>query len=60
MEWDKATNLANNFLTVSSRVLIFHMGIPCDKIIPWVPLCPVTLTLTLEFDPFTLLITFEQ
>ena len=31
-------NLANNFWTASSRALTFHMNIPCDKILPWVPL----------------------
>ena len=31
-------NLANNFWTVSTRVLIFHMSILCDKTFPLVPL----------------------
>ena len=46
------TNLANNFLTVSARSLIFHMNISCDKAFPWVPLFFDCVTLTLEFDPF--------
>ena len=31
-------NLANNFWTVSSRALIFHRNIPCDKTFLLVPL----------------------
>ena len=43
-------HLANNFWTVSARALIFHMSIPCDETIPWVPFFyPVTVIL--EFDP---------
>ena len=42
--------LANNFLTVSARALIFHMNIPCDKNFQWEPLYFYPVTLTLEFD----------
>ena len=49
-------NLANNFLTMSSRALIFHMSISCDRTFPWVPTC-YHVTLTLEFD---LLVLFEN
>ena len=34
----KNFNLAKNFWTMSARVLIFHLSIPCDKTFPWVPL----------------------
>ena len=44
-------NLANDFSTVSARALIFHMNIPCDKTIPWVPLF-LPCVLTSEFGPF--------
>ena len=30
-------DLANRFWTVSARALIFHMGIHCDKIFPFIP-----------------------
>ena len=46
----KNFNLANNFWTVSTRALIFHMSIPCDKTFPWIPLFFFPVTLTLEFD----------
>ena len=43
-------NLAYNFWTVSARVFIFHLSIPCDKTFPWVPffltLWPWPLNLT--------------
>ena len=56
-------NLAFKFRTVSTRALIFHMTIPCDKTSTWVPLFlyPVTLTLDLThvLKTLTLLITFE-
>ena len=57
-------NLANNFWTVSTRALIFHMSIPYDQTFPWVP-----LFLTCDFDlgvwpifmeTLTFFITFEQ
>ena len=31
-------NLANNFLAMSVKALIFHLSMPCDKTFPWVPL----------------------
>ena len=31
-------NLANNFLTVSARALIFNMSYPCDKNFVWIPI----------------------
>ena len=53
-----------NFWTVSARALIFHMGIPCDKTFPWVPLFftlwPLLWILTNFLKIFTLLITFEK
>jgi hypothetical protein len=40
----KNSNFGYNFLMVSTRALISHMRIPCDKIYPWIPksltLCP--------------------
>ena len=57
-------NLANNFLTVVARALIYHMSIPCDKTFPWVPLFftmwPWPWSLTHFKKTLTLLITFEQ
>ena len=58
-------NLANNFLTMSAKALIFHMSFPCDKTFPWVPLFffplwPWTRSLTHFLKTLTLLITFEQ
>ena len=45
-------NLDNNFWTVSSRALIFHISIPCDKTFQWVPFFFYSFTYTFEFDPF--------
>ena len=59
-------NPANNFWTVSSRTLIFHMNIPCEQTFPWVPLFltlwpwPWSLIHFWERKTLTLLITFEQ
>ena len=57
-------NIANNFWTVNARALIFHMSIPCDKIVPLVPLFytlwPWPWSLTHFLKTLTLLITFEQ
>ena len=43
----KNFNLGYNFQMACTRMLIFHMSIPCGKTFPWVP---TDLTLTLEFD----------
>jgi hypothetical protein len=43
----KKSNLGFNFWLVSTRTLIFHTSIPCDKTFPWVEKC---LNLTLVFD----------
>ena len=57
-------NLSYNFLTVSVRVLIFHMSIPCDKTFPWLPLFftlwPWLWVWPIFLKTLTLLITFEQ
>ena len=57
-------NLDNNFWTVSTRALIFHLSIPCDKTFPGVPLFftlrPWPWSLTHFFKDLTLLITFQQ
>ena len=57
-------NIANNFWTVNARALIFHMSIPCDKIVPLVPLFytlwPWPWSLTHFLKTLTLLITFER
>ena len=45
-------NIAYNFWTVSARVLMLYMGIPCDKTFPWVPFFFYFFTFTFEFDPF--------
>ena len=51
-------------LLMSARALIFHMSIPCDKTIPWVPtvliLWPWPWSLIYFLKTFTLLIIFEQ
>ena len=44
--FSKNFNLANNFWTVSARVLLFHLSIFCDKFFLWIPLflpCDVDL-----------------
>ena len=61
----KNFNFAKNFWTVSATALILHMGIPCDKTFPWVPLFFFNLwhwpwKLTHFLKNLTLLITFEQ
>ena len=57
-------NFATNFWTVSSRALVFHMSIPCDKTFSWVPLFltlwPWPWSLTHILKTLTLLISFEQ
>ena len=56
-------NLANNFWTVISRALIFHMNIPCDKTFPLKPLFltmwPWPRCLTYSLKTLILLKTFE-
>ena len=60
----KNFNLVNNFWTVSSKALIFHMSIPCDKTFQWVPLFftmwPWPSCLIYFLKTLNLLITFEQ
>ena len=46
----KNFNLGYNFQMVSTRMLIFHMSVPCDKIFSWVPKIFDLVTLTLVFD----------
>ena len=57
-------NLANNFLTMSARALIFHRCIPCDKTFHWLPLFftlwPWPWSLIHFLKTLTLLVTFEQ
>ena len=47
-------NLANNFLTMSVRDLIFHMNIPLVRLFHGNHYFLDTVTLTYEFDPFFL------
>jgi hypothetical protein len=47
----KNFNLGYNFQMVCTRMLIFHMSVPCDKIFSWVPFFFDLVTLTLMFDP---------
>jgi hypothetical protein len=44
-------NLGYNFQMVCTRMLIFHMSVPCDKIFSWVPNIFDLVTLTLMLDP---------
>jgi hypothetical protein len=59
----KKFNLGYIFQMVCTRMSIFDMSVPCDKIFSWVPKCFDLVTLTLMFDPlvknFNLAITFK-
>jgi hypothetical protein len=46
----KNFNLGHYFCLVSTRALIFHMSIPCDKTFLRVPTFCYPVTLTLVFD----------
>ena len=45
----KNFNLDHIFWTVRYRAFIFHMCIPCDKTLPWVPYLFELMTLTVTF-----------
>jgi hypothetical protein len=47
----KNFNLGYNFQMVCTRMLMFHMSVPCDKIFSWVPKIFDFVTLTMMFDP---------
>jgi hypothetical protein len=59
----KNFNLGYNFQMICTRMLIFHMSVPCDKNFSWVPkfltLWPWPWYLTYLLKTFTLPITFE-
>jgi hypothetical protein len=51
----KTLTLAYNFQVVCTRMLIFHMNVPCDKIFSWVPKFWLkTLTLAITFKWYVL------
>ena len=57
-------DLANSFWSVSARALIFHMGIPCDKIFPCIPtfftLWHWTRSFAYFLNKLSMLITWQQ
>jgi hypothetical protein len=56
----KNFNLGYNISMVSTRALIFHMSVHCDKTFPWAPnFNLVILTLVLIFENFNLVISFD-
>ena len=60
----KNFNLGYNFWMVSTRALVFHMYVPYDKTVPWVPQFltswPWPWSLTYFSKTLTLAITFER